>query len=45
LIRPPFEEGLRQAAGLSWRLRHDHDSVAQGVQVEGMLSSTRGESR
>jgi methylthioribose-1-phosphate isomerase len=43
LIRPPFEEGLSHAAALSWRLRHD--SVAQGVHEEGMLSSTRGVSR
>ncbi len=45
LIRPPFEEGLKKAAALSWRLRHDHDAVAHGVQTEGVLSSTRGESR
>ncbi|MDQ5825450.1 MAG: S-methyl-5-thioribose-1-phosphate isomerase [Chloroflexota bacterium] len=45
LIRPPFEEGLRQSAALSWRLRHGPDSVAQAVQAEGVLSSTRGESR
>ncbi|HEX8228976.1 MAG TPA: S-methyl-5-thioribose-1-phosphate isomerase [Chloroflexia bacterium] len=45
LIRAPFEQGLRQSAALSWRLRHGPDSVAQGVQTAGVLSLTRGESR
>lgn len=44
LIRPPFEEGLRHAAALSWRVQAD-ESVAQAVHGKGVLSSTRGESR
>ncbi len=34
LIRPPFEEGLRRAAALSWRATPGA-SVAQAVQAEG----------
>lgn len=34
LLRPPFEEGLRQAAALSWRAR-DGVTMAQAVHAEG----------
>ena len=45
LIYPPFEEGLRQAAALSWRVRSGAGNVAQAMQLKGQLSSTRGASR
>jgi methylthioribose-1-phosphate isomerase len=34
LLRPPFEEGLRHAAALSWRAQ-DGVTLAQAVHVEG----------
>ena len=34
LLRPPFEEGLRQAAALSWRAR-DGVTMAQAVHADG----------
>lgn len=44
LIRPPFEEGLRQAAALSWRVRSGAP-VAQGVHIEGQEPSAIGDTR